>query len=269
MTASTRCRLCESESAVLFGTGVVLRKHLVKYWRCENCGFVQTDEPHWVGEAYSDAITSIDIGPVNRSITMAEKARALILTFFDSRERFLDYGGGYGIFVRRMRDLGFDFRYYDKFCANLFAKGFEVGLEGNSPFELITAFEVVEHVQEPMAEFRKLLSMSDSIFFTTELMPARYPKPTEWWYYDLDHGQHISFYSRKSLKVVAKLLGVEYLSLGSLHLLTRRRISRRLYRLVLNARFTNIVGDVLGRYHGIESLLERDFERISGLRLDN
>ena len=252
-----------------FATAIVLGKYRVTYWRCEYCGFVQTDEPFWLEEAYSSAIASIDIGPINRSITMAEKTKALILTFFDIRANFLDYGAGYGILVRRMRDLGFDFRYYDKYCENLFANGFEVSLDGDAHFELITAFEVLEHMQEPLREVRKLLSISDAIFFTTELMPPRYPLPTEWWYYALEQGQHISFYSRRSLVVLADLLGVACYSLGSVHLLTRRHISSRLYRLVLRAPYTPIVGYVLGRCRGVESLLEKDFEQISGLTLGN
>jgi hypothetical protein len=268
MGTVVRCRLCNRNSCSEFATATVLGKYPVRYWRCEECGFVQTEEPYWLSEAYSTAITSIDLGPVNRSITLAEKTKALIVTFFDGHGRFLDYGGGYGIFVRRMRDIGFDFGYYDRYCENLFAKGFEVDLECAARFELVTAFEVLEHMQEPLLEIEKLLSISDSLFFTTEVLPPRYPKPTEWWYYDLEHGQHISFFSRKSLELVAARLGIGYYWRGPLHLLTRRRISRRLYRLVLNPRFTAIVGHVLSRRRGIESLLEKDFEKNSGVRLN-
>src|SRR5262245_2421890 len=195
-----RCRLCNGDSATEFGTSVLLRRHRVTYWLCGACGFVQTDEPHWLEEAYSTDVSAIDLGPVNRGITMAEKTRALIVSAFDPTACFLDYGAGYGIFVRRMRDLGFDFRYYDKYEQNLFARGFESRLEGTNSFELITAIEVFEHMTEPLFEIQTLLAHSDSIFFTTELLPADYPGLDKWWYYAPEHGQHISFFSRRSLE---------------------------------------------------------------------
>jgi hypothetical protein len=44
---------------------------------------------------------------------------------FDANNRFIDYGGGYGLFVRLMRDAGFDYYWFDKFCDNVLSKGFE------------------------------------------------------------------------------------------------------------------------------------------------
>ncbi len=38
---------------------------------------------------------------------------------------FLDYAGGYGVFTRLMRDIGFDFYWHDPYTQNLFANGFE------------------------------------------------------------------------------------------------------------------------------------------------
>jgi hypothetical protein len=50
--------------------------------------------------------------------------------------------GGYGMFVRLMRDGGFDFHREDPLCDNLFAQGFDRQDDGT--FELVTAFEVFE-----------------------------------------------------------------------------------------------------------------------------
>lgn len=264
-----RCRLCDADASSPFSTALVLGKHSVKYFRCNNCGFVQTEEPYWLEEAYSSAITSIDIGPVNRSVVMAENTKALILAFFDVNARFLDYGGGYGIFVRRMRDLGFDFHYHDKYCTNLFAEGFDVDLETPEKFELVTAFEVVEHLEEPMQQLQKLRESAKNIFFTTEIIPSRYPKPEEWWYYGLEHGQHISFFSRKSLNVLADRLKLNLYTYGSLHLLTEEKISPKFFRLILDPRFNALAGYLLAKTKGLKSLLPGDFEKLSGTRLEN
>lgn len=86
---------------------------------------MQTETPYWLEEAYSNAIAPIDIGPVNRAFKMAETTKALAVAFFNPWRPCLDFGAGYGLLVRRLRDLGLDYRYYDRHCANLFAQGFE------------------------------------------------------------------------------------------------------------------------------------------------
>ncbi len=50
------------------------------------------------------------------------------------------------MFVRLMRDNGFDFYRSDRQCENLFAKGFEASLDVSPSYELLTAFEVFEHL---------------------------------------------------------------------------------------------------------------------------
>ena len=118
------CRICRSETRSI-GRALVLGKHRVEYFACETCGFVQTEEPHWLAEAYTEAITSQDIGLVGRNVQFAGLMRQVLPVFFDHHAQFVDYGGGYGMFVRLMRDYGFDFFRYDTYCQNIFAKGFE------------------------------------------------------------------------------------------------------------------------------------------------
>jgi hypothetical protein len=73
----------------------------------------------------------------------------------------------------------------------------------NQKYEVLTAFEVFEHLNNPLEEIDKMLKYSDSILFSTELFPSTAPKPGHWWYYGLDHGQHIAIYSKKSLEMLA------------------------------------------------------------------
>ena len=37
--------------------GLVLRKHDIAYHRRDECDFIQTEEPYWLDEAYSSAIS--------------------------------------------------------------------------------------------------------------------------------------------------------------------------------------------------------------------
>ena len=69
-----------------------------------------------------------------------------------------------------------------------------------------------------------MLNISNNIIFTTELLPYPLPKPSDWWYYGLDHGQHISFYSKRTFQFLARKYGVNYFNLDNLHLLTNKNI---------------------------------------------
>src|SRR5689334_8705234 len=60
------CNVCESAND-LFGSGLILNKYNVKFFRCSYCGFIQTEAPYWLEEAYSTPIASSDIGYVSRN----------------------------------------------------------------------------------------------------------------------------------------------------------------------------------------------------------
>ena len=57
------CKIC-SHPAAPFATATMLGKYNVQYYQCQHCGFVQTEEPYWFDEAYSDVINSSDLGMV-------------------------------------------------------------------------------------------------------------------------------------------------------------------------------------------------------------
>ena len=65
-----QCKVCGASSDFVF-RGTILRKYDVAYYRCPTCDFMQTEEPYWLAEAYSSAISYLDLGPVNRAITGA------------------------------------------------------------------------------------------------------------------------------------------------------------------------------------------------------
>ena len=220
-----KCKICESNSHT-FAQAIVLNKYNVDYFQCSNCGFVQTEEPYWLEDAYSDAIASSDVGLVYRNNGLSQTAANIIFNLFNHEAKFLDYGGGYGLFVRMMRDLGFDFYWFDKFCTNLFAKSFEFDEATRDLYELVTAFEVFEHFINPIHEIENILSISRNILFSTELLPENNPLPNEWWYYALHDGQHISIYTYNALSIIANKYGLNLYSYSSsLHLMTEKEIT--------------------------------------------
>jgi len=259
-----KCVIC-GERREQFGRATILGRHDVAYYRCERCGFIQTETPYWLDEAYSDAIAASDIGLVGRNIRFAETTRAIISAFFDSAGRFLDYGGGYGMFVRLMRDGGFDFYREDPLCDNLFAQGFDRQDDGT--FELVTAFEVFEHLPSPVEDATLMLGLSDSVLFSTLLMPAPPPAPGEWWYYALEAGQHVSFYTREALAALADRLGVHVASSrgNDLHLLTKKPHAARWFPLIATSKAARLLNAVWPRSR--PSRLASDYEHVTGHKL--
>jgi len=128
------CKIC-SGSAIKIFKGRVLNKYVVNYYKCIKCGFIQTEDPFWLKEAYSNAIANQDVGLVHRNLQVSTTVGAIVMQHYNYKAKFLDYAGGYGLFVRIMRDKGFDFYWKDSYCQNIFAQHFvamEIGEERNT-----------------------------------------------------------------------------------------------------------------------------------------
>lgn len=220
------CQICTSK-AVPFFKHKLLNKYIVQYYRCRNCGCVFTEKPYWLPEAYSDSqgIANLDTGVMQRNISFCKKANALLCCCFPRAEVFVDLSGGYGIFTRLMRDLGYNYTWTDKYTENLLARGFEY-TGGRCSFA--TSFEVAEHLDEPMKTFGEWLGMTDNLLFSTVLLEEGGIKKDgsanrKWWYYAYEQGQHIIFYDKKTIQYIADYFGFNYVRFSKLHLLTKRK----------------------------------------------
>jgi hypothetical protein len=217
-----KCKICASNIEASF-QGKILGKYNINYYHCSNCDFIQTEDPYWLKEAYLRPINYCDTGYMSRNVSYAKGLTIFLYLLFGKNGQYLDYAGGYGVFVRLMRDIGFDFCWDDKFTENIFASGFEWNQK--SRVDAVTLFEVFEHFEQPMDEIENLLSISDIIIFSTELHPDPVPQPENWWYYGLEHGQHIALYSVKTFQYIGNQFDLNYLNIGSLHVLSKKNIS--------------------------------------------
>lgn len=247
-----KCVICNGDM-IFFDKAIILNKYTVNYWRCYKCGFINTDTPYWLEESYSEAIANSDIGLVGRNYVMAQKTSSIIKICFPNTKRYLDYGGGYGLLVRLMRDKGFNFQWYDKYCINLFAKNFE---QKSSHYDIVTAYEVFEHLVDPAKDVEDILLYCDNLLFSTSIIPEGINNISDWSYFAPNHGQHVSFYTKKSLKILAARYNRNYIGCGDLHLFSKQSCSSFLFR--FGCRFPSLINKIICK----ESLSESDYNNI-------
>lgn len=236
MLGNMKCRICNSQIENAYFKTKILKKYEVSYYLCPKCRALQSEEPFWLDEAYSNnqAITDADTGIMLRNQSLL----AHIWYFYHNeikRGKVLDYGGGYGVLTRLLRDIGIDCKWYDKYTTNLFARGFEWKGE---KVELLLLTEVFEHFVNPIDELKNALRYSDTIMLSTLLYSnndqALPPNKEEWWYYSFEQGQHILFGNKQTMKIIAKLLKVNYYNINGLHVFTKKEISRIRIKLLYN-----------------------------------
>jgi hypothetical protein len=229
-----QCLVCNSTAQKLFTTILHLQQeYQASYYLCGECGFLFVDKPQWINHVYqNNAINIGDTGILSRNLSLAKILSVLIYFLLGKETSCLDYGAGYGILVRLMRDIGFNLKWLDPHCDNLLAKGFEFDKDADN-INLVVSLETFEHFLEPFAEIEKLFSISNNIIFSTFPLPHPVPPPEQWWYYGLDHGQHVSFYSHKTLQYIADKYNVSYYTCGYIHMFTTKRFPKVWFKLLV------------------------------------
>ncbi len=223
------CSICSGITRKIFSTKLA-KKYDVDYFECIDCGFLQTEFPYWLDEVYADAISPLDTGILSRNIVISRQL-CVLLGLLKLKGKFLDYAGGYGILVRLMRDYGFNFYWSDPYAANMFAKGFEA--KSNDQYSAVVAIETFEHLPDPIKIFQCLSSMSSTVILTTALLPQPVPAPSEWWYYMIERGGHISFYTVKAMEHIARSFNLKYYKIGNFHVFSPKKVPL-FYRLFIN-----------------------------------
>lgn len=261
----TACPVCPGNLRDVF-RATLLSRHDVQYRHCDGCGLLQTEAPYWLEEAYSSAIADADTGLVARNLRLAPRLAALLYFWLEPDALYLDVAGGYGLLTRLMRDSGFDYRWTDPYCENVLARGFE-GNAGAGPYAALTAFEVLEHVHDPVEFVSDALARygADTLICSTVLYVDDVP-PRDWWYYAFPTGQHITFYRHRTLATIAERLGLHFASVHGIHIFTKRRPGSAALTRLLTGRLAPVLawyvrarlGSRTGSDH--ERMLGRDVE---------
>ena len=127
----------------------------------------------------------------------------LIHKTFTNKEgiRRLDHGGGNGVLSECLRLQDWNSQSYDPFNSE------DEPIESLGTFDLITVFEVFEHVPNVNELFTNLSRLTDNqsmVIFSTLLSDGQLNAATkiDWWYASPRNG-HISLFSKKSLQLLA------------------------------------------------------------------
>ncbi len=202
----------------------------IYYYLCNQCGYcfapeiISWDLKKFSEKIYNEAYIVVD--PEYKNNRPQANAK-LLLNVFKGKEKYikhLDYGGGNGLLSKLVLKSGWDSSTNDPFVNKDIHDIKDLG-----QFNLITAFEVFEHVPDArslMSSLDSLLKEDGLILFSTALSDGNIKKNQrlKWWYASPRNG-HISLFSKKSLTILVKMYGF---SLGSfsayLHVLFKQKI---------------------------------------------
>jgi methyltransferase family protein len=199
-TASVDCRLCGGRSQKLFSQ-TILQKYQVSYYKCDACSSLQTEPAYWLDEAYRNNLSYLDTGAAQRNLTN------LAVCFFISKlyklNDIIDFGGGEGLLCRLLRDYGLNCFVKDKYATVTYAQGFTEPNFKNP--DLVIAFEVLEHFSCPRRDLDNLFCLNPKVLFVSTGIYA--DQQRDWWYLAPESGQHVFFYSKKALRMIADKYG--------------------------------------------------------------
>ncbi len=186
----------------------VLGKYAADYYFDEASGSIFVNKPHWLEEAYGSAIAVTDTGILSRNGDNIKFVSRALSENPNTFHRGVDLGGGYGLFVRGMRDVGVPFYWSDKYAQNLVARGFEAA---PGAYEIACAFEVLEHLENPLAFLleQQAAYQFHTCFFSATCFEEGNIPDQDWAYWSFETGQHISFFSQRSLEWMARELTMQ------------------------------------------------------------
>jgi hypothetical protein len=200
MVAQNSCRLCGATAQYRFSLQV-LHKHKVAYLECESCHSLQTERPYWTAEAYVSNLAILDTGAAQRNI--ANLAATYIVARVLRLNDVLDFGGGDGLLCRLLRDYEINCFVNDKYAAATYARAF-----ADPNFirpGILLAFEVFEHFENPQVDLQILFKTNPDVLITsTGIFTGQ---NATWWYLTPESGQHLFFYSKNALEMIARRYG--------------------------------------------------------------
>ena len=205
MIKKNECKICSRETVLLWD-----EEFKLDYYVCNYCEYICCDEaaivpPEQELIRYQQHNNTLENeGYVN----MFKDFMEITVDPYASRiKTALDFGSGpTPVLATLLRQKGYDVDIYDLYFAP--EKVYE-----NKRYDLITATEVFEHLQDPLQTASLLknhLNDQGILAIMTMFHPGDADSFNNWWY--RHDATHISFYRPKTFKVMAELLGLTVLT---------------------------------------------------------
>jgi hypothetical protein len=236
------CRLCGGDLCGVFSLQV-LEKFDVQYLKCVKCESLQTERPYWMQEAYKSNLSNLDTGAAQRNL--ANLAATYSLSRILHLNDVFDFGGGDGLLCRLLRDYGVNCFVDDKYASATYAGAFTT--PNFSQPGILLAFEVLEHFEDPCTDLNAIFRLgSRAVLASTEIYSDQGP---DWWYLAPETGQHIFFYSKKALELIAATYDYTLLTCSGRCLFYRQgltgRAKRYLIRILLQKHVLRLTSAVM------------------------
>jgi 2-polyprenyl-6-hydroxyphenyl methylase/3-demethylubiquinone-9 3-methyltransferase len=206
-------KYCSIENYFEFGLSGIP----ITYFRCLSCGCIYTEDfDDWSRSDFAERIYNEDYIKVDGEyarIRPEQYAQSFALRFSGCENaRILDYGAGAGIFVQRMRELGYrHIEAYDPFSSPTRPDG---------TFDIITCFEVIEHSTDPVAtvgEMKALLRDDGCIVFSQTVQPPDIlSRRGSWWYLAPRNG-HASTFTEEALAEIGRRHAFQFYRSSSIY----------------------------------------------------
>jgi hypothetical protein len=230
------CKICGSSTSVLgvkdFNRSCEEEKgkevfsplgHAIYYHQCSNCQFIFTvDLDDWSKQDFIDNIYNNDYLKIDPDYG---SKRALECVQFiqpmlggDRTISILDYGAGTNVFSKELKKQGYNAIGWDPMWLT------EPKINKAQKFDVVTAFEVLEHTPTPLETADELLSFvepeSGQVIISTLVNDIIGQAGINYWYISPRNG-HVCMHSVKSLSLMFDKLGMEIMNISpSQHILS-------------------------------------------------
>ena len=272
-------------NSTLESTNINLPEGLLK--RCPDCGqLLSSCSKAWFDESMQEFDVPMGTLPSGKNKQRYHQRMGKILNNAksaigchatpDQPLRLLDVGCSSGALLRVAKECGYDASGAEparQAADTARALGFEVfpgflqdARFPDNHFDVITLFEVIEHLLDPqelLVEILRILKPGGILLigtgnagsWTVGFMGA------DWEYFDIrSHGGHISFFNPKSMRILAEKCGfeVDQISTKRVNILERKNASKPMYELVKVTReLLAIPARFAGKGHDMLSTLRK------------